>query len=67
MLLLQGTNNFQNNKNSNFDLNLNIFSLFYMEKKTQNKGSAFVFLDTLKVKNKKDFPHLAFNFGSSNA
>ena len=66
MLLLKGTDNFQNIKSSNSDLNQKIFCLFYMKKK-QNKGSAFVFLDTLKIKNKKDLPHLAFNFGSGDA
>ena len=48
-------------------MSLNMFCLFYIEKKSQNKGSTFVFLETLKIKDKKDLPHLAFYFGSGDA
>ena len=29
------------------------------------KGCAFVFIDDLKIKNKNDFPHLAFSYFGS--
>ena len=39
----------------------------FLKKKEQIKGCAFVFLNTLKMKYKKDFPHLAFNLESGDA
>ena len=37
-------------------------SIFYAKVR---KGRAFVFLNTFKLKTKKDFAHIAFYFGSS--
>ena len=43
----------------------NLF-VFYL-KKVEIKGRAFVFLNTMKIKNKKDFSHLVFYSGSGDA